>query len=76
MEIPLHWKLRGQRYRLEDSICPNFGQLMFLPRPVCAHCTARRARTVGEAVPVFLTSTDLTAMESHIRYQITERQIG
>jgi uncharacterized OB-fold protein len=76
MEIPGHWRLKAQRYRFKGAICPNCGQLMFPPRPVCPHCTARRARTAGEAVPVLLTSTDLTVIESHVRYQITESPIG
>ncbi|HET9589022.1 MAG TPA: zinc ribbon domain-containing protein [Anaerolineales bacterium] len=49
MEIPRHWRLKDQRYRLEGSCCPTCGQLIFPPRPVCAqcHCTARPARIAG-----------------------------
>jgi len=39
MEIPRHWRLKAQRYRLEGSICPICGQLTFPPRPVCPYCT-------------------------------------
>ena len=38
MEIPRHWRLKAQRYRLEGSICPGCGEPMFPPRPVCTKC--------------------------------------
>jgi uncharacterized OB-fold protein len=38
MEIPHHWRLKAQRYRLEGSSCPVCGRLAFQPRPVCAQC--------------------------------------
>jgi uncharacterized OB-fold protein len=41
MEIPRHWRLKAQRYRLEGSICPTCGQVSFPPRPVCPLCTAQ-----------------------------------
>ena len=44
MEIPRHWRLKAQRYRLEGSICPLCGELTFPPRPVCPHCTAQPAQ--------------------------------
>jgi uncharacterized OB-fold protein len=40
MEIPRHWRLKAQRYRLEGSTCPICGRLTFPPRPVCPHCAA------------------------------------
>jgi uncharacterized OB-fold protein len=40
MEIPRHWRLNAQRYRLEGSACPTCGQLAFPPRQVCPQCTA------------------------------------
>jgi uncharacterized OB-fold protein len=47
MEIPRHWRLKAQRYRLEGSVCPTCGQLSFPPRPVCPHCTAQPVRIAG-----------------------------
>jgi uncharacterized OB-fold protein len=41
MEIPRHWRLKAQRYRLEGSACPMCGQHAFPPRPVCPHCTGQ-----------------------------------
>ena len=47
MEIPNHWRLKAQRYRLEGSICPTCGQVSFPPRPVCPHCSAQAARVTS-----------------------------
>jgi Rubredoxin-like zinc ribbon domain (DUF35_N) len=52
MEIPRHWRLKAQRYRLEGSVCPTCGQLSFPPRPVCAHCAAQPARITAGGLPV------------------------
>ena len=43
MEIPRHWRLKAQRYRLEGSTCPICGQLTFPPRPVCPRCNSQPA---------------------------------
>jgi hypothetical protein len=50
MEIPRHWRLKAQRYRLQGSICPSCGELMFPPRLVCTkcHCTTRSARAAAD----------------------------
>jgi hypothetical protein len=58
MEIPRHWRLQAQRYRLEGSVCLTCGQLTFPPRPVCAkrHCTAQPARIAGCGLLVLPTS--------------------
>lgn len=44
MEIPRHWRLKAQRYRLEGSVCPTCGQPSFPPRPVCPYCTVQPER--------------------------------
>ena len=41
MEIPRHWRLKAQRYRLEGSACPICQQFLFPPRPVCPYCQAQ-----------------------------------
>ena len=38
MEIPRHWRLKAQRYRLEGRVCPVCGELTLPPRPMCMHC--------------------------------------
>ena len=56
MEIPRHWRLKAQRYRLEGSICPICGQLTFPPRPVCTHCTAQPEQIVEPGLSILPTS--------------------
>ncbi len=60
MEIPRHWRLKAQRYRLEGSICPICDQLTFPPRPVCPHCTAQQARNTGCGLSVLPISIVIT----------------
>jgi uncharacterized OB-fold protein len=52
MEIPRHWRLRAQRYRLEGSVCPTCGQPSFPPRRVCAHCVAQPAQFAASGIMV------------------------
>jgi uncharacterized OB-fold protein len=47
MEIPRHWRLRAQRYRLEGSICPICGRLSFPPRLVCPRCAVQPVQSFG-----------------------------
>ena len=76
MEIPRHWRLKAQRYRLEGSACVTCGQRTFPPRAVCPHCMAHPSQMAGEIFPISQTSTMLTNIEAQIRYQITERMTG
>ncbi len=73
MEIPRHWRLKAQRYRLEGSSCPSCGEPMFPPRPVCAerHCTTRSTRDVADFE--LLMVPPLNRLESAIS---SERMIG
>lgn len=53
MDIPRHWRLREQRYRLEGSACNACGLLAFPPREICRACRARQMaphRLCGEGV--------------------------
>lgn len=47
MEIPRHWRLKAQRYRLEGSVCPTCGQVAFPPRPVSPYCVTQPVRVAG-----------------------------
>ncbi len=38
MEIPRHWRLKNQRYRLVGEICPHCEARLFPPRDVCPEC--------------------------------------
>ena len=53
MEIPRHWRLKAQRYRLEGSACPICGRLTFPNRPVCPYCTEPPIRITGFEPAVF-----------------------
>ncbi len=64
MEIPRHWRLKAQRYRLEGSICPTCGQLSFPPRPICPHIAAQPEQITGLGIAVNLTSERITAAPS------------
>jgi len=61
MEIPRHWRLKAQRYRLEGSICSTCGQLTFPPRPVCPQCTTPQVLNTGCEFSVFPMSIALPA---------------
>lgn len=42
MNTPQIWRLKGQRLRLEGSVCPVCGHKSFPSRPRCPHCIASR----------------------------------
>lgn len=41
MDLPRHWRLKEQRYKLEGGECAACGQKLFPPREVCPHCKSR-----------------------------------
>ncbi len=41
MRIPITWRLKNQRYKLEGSVCPQCQRKFFPPRVVCPHCRTR-----------------------------------
>jgi uncharacterized protein len=41
MDIPRHWRLREQRYRLEGNACTRCEALYFPPREICRACRCR-----------------------------------
>ncbi|MEJ2266597.1 MAG: Zn-ribbon domain-containing OB-fold protein [Anaerolineales bacterium] len=38
MEIPRHWRLKNQRYKLVGEVCPHCQAKLFPPRDVCPEC--------------------------------------
>jgi uncharacterized OB-fold protein len=38
MEIPRHWRLNQQRYRLMGTVCLNCENKIFPPRDICPRC--------------------------------------
>lgn len=47
MEIPRHWRLKSQRYRLVGEVCPHCQTRLFPPRDVCPNC-GQEARILHE----------------------------
>ena len=78
MEIPRHWRLKAQRYRLEGSVCRNCSQLVFPPRPVCRnhHRTTQLPGIIRWVCPESPASLNTSDIESRVKYEITERLIG
>jgi hypothetical protein len=54
MEVPRHWRLKAQRYRLQGTACRVCGQATFPPRPVCPECASvpPSDRAVLSAIPL------------------------
>jgi len=73
MDIPRHWRLKAQRYRLEGSTCPYCNQSIFPPRPVCPHCKTQLMKTAGKEIQMLSMFIDF--VEPHLRYRIIERLI-
>jgi len=38
MEIPRHWRLKNQRYKMVGEVCPHCEAKLFPPRDVCPEC--------------------------------------
>lgn len=76
MEIPRHWRLKAQRYRLEGVLCPVCGQPAFPPRPICLHCSARPAQIL-DGIPASLpASICIPDFQPQQRYQFNESLTG
>ncbi len=76
MEIARHWRLKGQRYRLEGSVCPICGQLSFPPRPACPDCSAQPAPIAGYELAAWPTAISVADLEAHMPDQLAETVIG
>lgn len=72
MEIPRHWRLKAQRYRLAYATCPACGRPTFPPRPVCPHCRSEMTPVADARLAILATSIGLTGFEAHVRPRITE----
>ncbi len=76
MEIPRHWRLNAQRYRLQGSVCPICGQARFPPRPACPRCMLQ-VRSVADArVPLTSNSAFIAEFSGHVHHQVIESTIG
>lgn len=75
MEIPRHWRLKAERYRMEGSLCPACGLPTFPPRPVCPHCTEKLG-SLSVVLPSASLSIHNSENASHMKYEIIERVTG
>ena len=76
MEIPRHWRLKAQRYRLAGSTCPACGQATFPPRPVCPQCHSRVSPNTDERLAIPAASIGIPDFESRVRPPVTESVPG
>lgn len=71
MEIPRHWRLKAQRYRLQGWLCPTCGQPSFPPRLVCPHCIAQVGNFPDTEALLVIHSVAIPELGPHIRHQVT-----
>ena len=45
MEVPRHWRLKTQRYKLVGEVCPHCEAKLFPPRDICPEC-GQEAKTL------------------------------
>ncbi len=76
MEIPRHWRLKAQRYRLQGSLCPICGQPTFPPRPVCPHCMVQAENLADERIRLRARTFTMVELVPRIRYPVTKSMIG
>ena len=72
MEIPRHWRVKAQRYRLEGSICPCCGQRSFPSRLVCLDCTYQPMGIASWELPGMTTVMDRHDSEACLTSEIPE----
>ena len=75
MEIPRHWRLKAQRYRLEGLTCQHCGQLIFPPRPVCPNASLHRPTGVDRGpgplvLPASMDSTGVNLRLSSTTFEV------
>jgi predicted amidophosphoribosyltransferase len=67
MEIPRHWRLKAERYRLVGSACPICGRSTFPPRPVCPQCRTQLKPTIGYQFPAMPLSDPVIETDLRVR---------
>ena len=67
MEIPRHWRLKAQRYRLEGSACQDCGQFSFPPRPVCPNASLHRPTEADGGLGPFVLPASMDSTNVNLR---------
>lgn len=52
MAVPILWRTKKQRYRLQAEVCPTCTRAVFPPREICPHCR-QSMQQAGATMPVF-----------------------
>jgi hypothetical protein len=76
MEIARHWRLKGQRYRLEGSACTVCGRLSFPPRPVCPDCTAYPAPIAASGLSIYPARISLGDIQAQLSRHFAGKLMG
>jgi uncharacterized OB-fold protein len=76
MDVPRHWRLKAQRYRLEGALCPVCGRPSFPPRPACPDCIERRMTIVDTRLSVTTPLSDIAGLPSSLCLHAIESTIG
>ena len=74
MEIPRHWRLSAQRYRLEGTTCLDCGRFIFPPRPICPYCGTQPEWIESREFTVFSKSIDIIELKPYMSCQIINRR--
>lgn len=61
-EVPRHWRLKTQRYRLMGNVCPDCDRKNFPPRDVCPDCNGEISIQPDEAEVDIYISEDSPAL--------------
>jgi hypothetical protein len=76
MEIARHWRLTGQRYRLEGSACAVCGRLSFPPRLVCPDCTAYPVPIAASVLSIFPARISLGDIQMQLSRPFAAKLVG
>ena len=75
MEIPRHWRLKAQRYRLEGLTCQHCGQFIFPPRAVCPNASLHRPTGANRGLVTFVLSASMDSTDVNLRLPSTTFEV-
>ncbi len=76
MDIPRHWRLKAQRYRLQGSRCPMCGQPSFPPRPMYPRRLAQITNVADRRGSLTANSIAIPDFTPHIDHQVADATTG
>jgi hypothetical protein len=75
MEIPRHWRLKAQRYRLEGLTCQHCGQFVFPPRPVCPNASRHHLTGADRGLGPFVLPASMDNTDVNLRLPSTTFEV-